>query len=206
LNDALRVAMSPTRTLFDVRAEWTPHAVSALRLRMPRAAPVEWEIHDIKLYSGDRQIVGSPQWQLFAWPNVWELPLAFDDNRATRWRTVEPIQAGMFVEAEFDRPLALSAAVVTSPFAFYPLAFEFYGREPDGWHLLTSRPMVMERPLGDVRMGATRAVRDAGYRYILAYNGGGGNGVLGAAMWGHEAEWNLEKQADLGPVSLFRIK
>jgi hypothetical protein len=112
----------------------------------------------------------------------------------------------MYVEADFDRAQALSGAVVTSPTAYYPLPFEFYGRERDGWHLLTSRPVVTQRPLGDVRMAATRAIRGAGFRYILAYNSDEGNGVLGAAMVGHEAEWGLEKTADLGPMVLFRIK
>lgn len=206
LLDTLRVAVAPNDPLFDVKADWTPHAMWGLRIRMPQASPVEWQIHEIKLFSGDYPVPGSPQWELQAWPNVWELPLAFDENRATRWRTWEPIRAGMYVEADFDRAQALSGAVVTSPTAYYPLPFEFYGRERDGWHLLTSRPVVTQRPLGDVRMAATRAIRGAGFRYILAYNSDEGNGVLGAAMVGHEAEWGLEKTADLGPMVLFRIK
>ena len=206
LHDTLRVAVDRNNTLFDVRAEWTPHPMSALRIRMPQASPVEWVIGEIQLFSGDYRIFGSPQWQLQAWPNVWELPLAFDENQATRWRTWDPIRAGMFVEVDFDRAQTLSGAVMTSPTAFYPLPFDFYGRERDGWHLLTGRPVVTERPLGNVRMSATRAVRDAGFRYILANNGNDGNGALGADMVGHEVEWGLEKTADLGPVVLFRIK
>jgi hypothetical protein len=206
LHDTLRVAVDRNNTLFDVRAEWTPHPMSALRIRMPQASPVEWVIGEIQLFSGDYRIFGSPQWQLQSWPNVWELPLAFDENQATRWRTWDPIRAGMFVEVDFDRAQTLSGAVMTSPTAFYPLPFDFYGRERDGWHLLTGRPVVTERPLGNVRMSATRAVRDAGFRYILANNGNDGNGALGADMVGHEVEWGLEKTADLGPVVLFRIK
>ena len=206
LHDTLRVAVDRNNTLFDVRAEWTPHPMSALRIRMPQASPVEWVIGEIQLFSGDYRIFGSPQWQLQSWPNVWELPLAFDENQATRWRTWDPIRAGMYVEVDFDRAQTLSGAVMTSPTAFYPLPFDFYGRERDGWHLLTGRPVVTERPLGNVRMSATRAVRDAGFRYILANNGNDGNGALGADMVGHEVEWGLEKTADLGPVVLFRIK
>jgi hypothetical protein len=103
LHDTLRVAVDRNNTLFDVRAEWTPHPMSALRIRMPQASPVEWVIGEIQLFSGDYRIFGSPQWQLQAWPNVWELPLAFDENQATRWRTWDPIRAGMFVEVDFDR-------------------------------------------------------------------------------------------------------
>jgi hypothetical protein len=203
LNDALRVAASPKDALCDFRADWTPRMLRGLRIRTPQASPVEWMIHDIKLFSGDDQILGGTDWQLHAWPNVWDLPLAFDENRATRWRTWEPIRAGMYVEVDFDRALTLSGALMASP---YPLPFEFYGRDPDGWRLLTSRPAYTHGLVGDVRVSATRAIREAGYRYILAHDGKEGNGLLGAAMVGHAAEWGLEKTADLGPVLLFRIK
>jgi hypothetical protein len=203
LNDALRVAAAPDNTLYDIRADWIPQPMSGLRIRMPQASPVEWQINDIKLFSGHDQILGNPQWELRAWPNVWDLPLAFDENRATRWRTWEPTRAGMYVEADFDRAQSLSGAVVTSRVAYYPLPFEFYGRESGGWHLLMSRPVVTQGTVGDVRMLATRAIRAAGFSYILAYNS---SGLIGAAMVGHPAEWGLEKTAEHGPEILFRVK
>jgi len=206
LQDTLRVALARNDTLIDVRGDWTPRPLSGLRIRMPQASKVEWLIHEITLFSGNYQISGSPRWQLQAWPNVWELPLAFDENQATRWRTWEPIRAGMYVEVDFDGAQSLSGAVMTSPTAFHPPPLDFYGRERDEWHLLTSRPVVKQRPLGNVRMSATRAIRGAGFRYILADNGKEGNGVLGADMLGHDVEWGLEKTAEVGPVVLFRIK
>ncbi|MGA3040428.1 MAG: glycosyltransferase family 39 protein [Bryobacteraceae bacterium] len=206
LLDTLRVAVKPNETLFDVSANWSAQPLSGLRIRVPQASPVEWQIHEIKLYSGDRQVRGGPQWELQAWPNVGELPLAFDGNEATRWRTWEPIRAGMYVEADFGGAQTLSGASMAVPGAAHALPFEFYGREADGWHLLTDRPVATERPLGDVRMAATRAIRRAGFSYILAYNSDEGNGLLGAAMVRHEAEWGLEKLAEIGPVLLFRIE
>jgi hypothetical protein len=206
LSDTLRVAVARNAPMFDVRAEWAPREMWGLRIRMPQASPVEWLIHEIELLAGDDEMLPRPQWQLRAKPNVWELPLAFDGSLATRWRTWEPIRAGMYVEADFDRAQTLSGAVLTSPNAFHPPPFEFYGRQRDGWHMLTTHPTVTGRPLGDVRMTAARAIRGAGFHYVLADNGNGGNGFLGAAMLGHEAEWGLEKAADYGPIVLFRIK
>lgn len=203
LADALRVALAPQATLFDVKADWPRRALSAVRIHIPQASPEEWLIHDIQLFSGGDRIPASPPWQLRGWPNEWELPLAFDQNRATRWRTWQPVRAGMYVEADFGRPLLLSGALMTSPSR---LPFEFYGRQGDGWHLLATQPVVTPKPLGDVRMAATWAVLSAGFRYILADDGGGGNGALGAAMAGHEAEWGLARVGKVGPVVLFRIK
>ena len=206
LLDTVRVAAARNTPIFDLRAQWAPREIWGLRVRVPQASPVEWQIHEITLFSGENPISGGPQWDLRAWPNVWELPLAFDGNLATRWRTWEPVRAGMYVEVDFDRALALSGAVMTSPTAVSALPFAFYGRERDGWHLLANRPVVTERPLGNVRMSATKAIRGAGFRYILAENGSEGNGALGTDMVGHELEWGLEKVAEFGPVVLFRIE
>jgi hypothetical protein len=206
LYDTLRTAAAPDDPSFDVRVDWAPQAMSGLRLRMPQASPAEWQITDIKLFSGDDRIRGSPEWQLRAWPNVGELPLAFDQNPATRWRTWEPIRAGMYVEVDFGRAQMLSGAVVTAPSAQSVLPVEFYGLARDGWRLLPSRPLVTQGRLGEARMAATTAVLGAGFRYILAYNSDEGNGVLGAAMLGHQAEWGVEKTAEVGPAVLFRIK
>ncbi len=206
LSETLRVALIKDYPLFAVRAEWPARALSGLRIRAPQASPVEWMIHEIKLFSGRDQVTASPQWELRAQPNVWELPLAFDENEATRWRTWGPIRAGMFVEVDFDKPQTLTGAAMISPTAFYPIPFAFEGREPDGWHLLTDRPTVTATPLGDVRKDAMRAVRRAGFRYILAYVGGEGNGNLGADMAEHEEEWGVKKSATIGPVVLLRIQ
>ncbi len=206
LLDTLRVAATPNDTLFNVNADWSPRPLWGLRIRAAQASAVEWQIHEIKLFSGGQLVPGSPQWELQAWPNVWELPLAFDQNPATRWRTWEPVRSGMYVEVDFGGALALSGASMLSPAAASVLPFEFYGRERDGWQLLTSRPVVTPEPLGDVRMAATRAIRRAGFGYILGIASGEGNGLLAAAMVGHEAEWGLEKKAELGPLVLFRIE
>jgi 4-amino-4-deoxy-L-arabinose transferase-like glycosyltransferase len=206
LQDALRVAGPQNAPLFDVRAAWPPRSLQALRIRMPQASPIEWLINEIQLFSGGTQTSYDPPWRMRAWPDAWELPLAFDGNMATRWRSGGPIQAGMYVEADFERARILDGAVMTSPSAIYPLPFEFYGREIDGWHLLTDHPVVTHRPPEDLRPAATRAIRQAGFRYILVDQGDQGNGLLGAAMAAHASAWGVEKAAELGPYVLLRIE
>jgi len=207
LNDALRVAMAPHDLIYNVTAHWTPRPLEGLRIRLPQAAPAEWLIHEIQLFSGDDQIFNRADWQLRAWPNVWDLPLAFDENQATRWRTWEPIRAGMYVEVDFAAPQMLSGAVMMTPDPMLHLPFDFYGREAGKWRWLAHNPIATPRSVGDVRMGATRAVRRAGYRYILTSSSKDeGNGQIGAAMAAHPADWGVEAVASLGPVVLFRIR
>ena len=204
--DSLRVvSIYRSEPFFEVRAGWTPQPIWGLRIRLARAHPAEWCIHDIMLFSGEYRIYNSPQWRLRAWPNVWEAPLAFDENEATRWRTWQPMRAGMYLQAEFDHAQVLSGAVMTSHTPIFHVPFEFYARGRDGWRLLTSRPAVTLRPLPDLRAAATKAIRDAGFRYILAATGNEGNAPLAAAMEGHAAEWGMEKAGYAGRVTLYRI-
>jgi hypothetical protein len=207
LTDALRlVSIYRNEPFFEVRAAWPPQPIWGLRIRLTEAYPAEWDVHDIMLFSGDYRIYNSPQWRLRAWPNVWEVPLAFDENEATRWQTWRPMRAGMYVQAEFDRVQILSGAVMTSRTPMFHVPFEFYGRGRDGWRLLTARPEVVLTPLPDLRPAATKAIRSAGFSYILAATGNEGNAPLAAAMEGHAAEWGMEKAGYAGRVRLYRIR
>ncbi len=206
LTDALRSAAAPNEPRYDVSAEWTPRALGALRIRTPHSSRLEWMIPEIKLFLGDDQVVGGSQWQLTGWPNEWDLPLAFDGNPATRWRSWEPIRRGMYVEVDFDRAQTLSSAVMTSQTAVYAVPFDFYGLEADGWHLLTSHPVKALNPLRDLRLAATSAVHRAGFAYILADDGNEGNASLGADLAARASDWGVEKVAAAGSVILFRIR
>jgi len=200
------VSIYRSEPFFEVRATWPPQPIWGLRIRLPRAHPAEWSIHDIMLFSGEYRIYNSPQWRLRAWPNVWEAPLAFDENEATRWRTWQPMRAGMYLQAEFDHAQMLSGAVMTSPTPIFHVPFEFYARGREGWRMLTDRPEVALRPLPDLRAAATKAIRDAGFSYILTATGNEGNAPLAAAMEGHAAEWGMEKAGYAGRVILYRIR
>jgi hypothetical protein len=189
-----------------VKAEWPLQPLWGLRVRALAGSPAEWCIHDLMLFSGAYCIYNSPQWRLRASTNIWQLPLAFDENQATRWRTWRPIRRGDYVEVTFDRAQLLSAAVMTSHTPQFPVPFEFYGRGGNGWYRLDRRPQIVKMPPPDLRMDASRALRAAGFRYLLTPHSGDGNAPLGAAIAAHVADWNLEVAAQAGRVTLFRIR
>ena len=206
LTDVLRVALTPRDALCDVKAAWNPAPLTGVRIRVSADSPLQWQIHDLQLFSGNQHASRNPPWQLHSSPNEWDLPLAFDPNRATRWSTWEPVRAGMYVEADFEQPQTISSAIMTEPCPQAGMPFEFYGAQNGAWHLLTRHITSTEGVAGDLRMDATQTILRAGYRYILAYNGEGARGVIGSVIAGHEAEWGVDRVAELGPVVLFRIK
>jgi 4-amino-4-deoxy-L-arabinose transferase-like glycosyltransferase len=206
--DTLRLAALYTGdSLFDWKASWPIQPLRAVRFRLPVSHPGEWDISEAQLYSGEDRVFSSPQWTLNAWPNPWEAPLAFDVNLATRWRTWEPMRAGMFLEADFDHPQRLTSAVLLSHTPVHGVPLEFHGQGTDGkWRLLSNAPEAIRRPPEDLRLEATRALRRAGFRYLLAPTGGGGNAPIGNNLAAHAPEWGLERAGEAGRYLLFRVK
>jgi hypothetical protein len=208
LLDTLRLASLYTTTpTFDWKASWPEQAMRTLRFRMPAAYDGEWDINEVRLFSGDDPVFNSPQWTLAGWPNRWEVPLAFDGNLATRWRTWEPVRAGMYLEIELGNPQRLTSAVLVTHTPVFRVALEVYGLDVKGrWHLLTSNPQAIPRAPQDLRLEAARALRASGFRYLLVPTGSGGNASIGNMLLGHEAEWGLERAGDAGRYYLFHVR
>jgi hypothetical protein len=208
LLDTLRLATVYSSTpTFDWKAVWGERAVRAVRFRMPTGYQGEWDINEVQLYSGNERVFNSPQWTLGGWPNRWELPLAFDGNMATRWRTWETVRAGMYLDVELGNPQRLTAAVLVTHTAAFRVPLEVYGLDMRGrWHLLSNTPQAIPRAPQDIRLEASRAIKRAGFRYLLVPTGGGGNAPIGNILVGHETEWGMERVGEAGRFYLFRVK
>jgi len=208
LLDALHVAAKfKEDPLYDWKATWDPASIRALRLRMGAGYSGEWDIDEIQLFSDGARIFNSPLWNLRAWPNVWEAPLAFDNRRSTCWRTWQDVRRGMFLEVDLDHVQNLSSAVMISHSSQYSIPLEFYGQGLDGkWELLSNRPEVRQRPPEDLRLEATAVIRHAGYQFLLAPLGSDGNGPLGQLLVKEAPQWGLEVAGDAGPNVLFKLR
>jgi hypothetical protein len=208
LLDTLRLAsLYSTTPTFDWKASWPEQAMRTLRFRMPAAYDGEWDINEVRLFSGDDPVFNSPQWSLAGWPNRWEAPLAFDGNLATRWRTWETVRAGMYLDIELGNPQRLTSAVLVTHTPVFRVPLEVYGQDVKGrWHLLTRNPQAIARAPQDLRLEAARALRASGFRYLLAPTGAGGNAAIGNVLVGHEGEWGLERVGDAGRFYLFHVR
>ena len=208
LLDTLRLAsLYSSSPAFDWKAVWPERVVRTLRFRMPAGYEGEWDISEVQLFSGEERLFNSPQWTIAGWPNRWEVPLAFDDNLATRWRTWETVRAGMYFDLELGNPQRLTAAILVTHTPAYRVPLEIYGLDMQGrWHLLSNTPEAIPRPPKDLRLEAGRAVRGAGFRYVLVPTGKGGNAPIGNIMVGNEGEWGMERAGDAGRFYLLRVK
>jgi len=207
LADSLRAAaFAREGGLFVWKAEWPPESVGTLRVSVPAASAAEFDIADLRLYSGTDPVFRDHEgWRIRAWPNQWEAPLALDGNLLTRWRSRQPVDAGMYLQILFDRPRTISAAVLFSH-ASRPGAIEFSGwsagTHPHRLGIAKGVPLPMEY----LRLEAGLALRGAGYRYLLAPTGGGGYAPIGNAITGQEAAWGFVPAGYAGRFRLFRVK
>jgi hypothetical protein len=208
LLDTLRLAsVYSGAQAFDWKATWAAQAVRVVRFRIPVTYEGEWDIGEIQLYSDDYRVFNSPQWSLNGWPNRWEGPLAFDSNLATRWRTWETVRAGMYFEVNLENPQRLTSAVLVSHTPVFGVPLEVFGQDVKGnWRLLSNSAQAIPRPPQDLRLEASRALRKAGFRYLLAPTGAGGNAPIGNLILGHEPEWGMERVGWAGDFHLFRVK
>jgi len=205
ISDALRLAtVYRNDATYAWRAAWPPTPLRALRFRLPTSHEGEWDICEIHLSTGSGRIVPNPRWALRAWPNEWETPLALDGNGGTRWRTWQPMRAGMFFEIDFEPiPQNLTEATVVSHTPVYNVPLEVYGQKPDeNWQLLSTKTPFVKLPDEDLRLEATSVLRHAGFHYVLIPNGD----TIGASIESDPLGWDMEKVAQDRYQTLFRIR
>ena len=91
--------------------------------------------------------------------------------------------------------------------AAFRVPLEVYGLDAQGrWHLLSNTPQAIPRAPQDIRLEASRAIKRAGFRYVLVPTGAGGNAPIGNILVGHETEWGMERVGEAGRFFLFRVK
>lgn len=191
LADALAQAANP-RLFYSHRASWPARTATGVRVSQPGLPGAAWSVSEVSVRP-------AAKWARYsARPRTWEAWLAFDGNAATRWSPWAPNLRDMRVEAGFAAPQTVEEVEVLSASASRVL-LEL--QDQDGrWSALPPPQIRVVHPEGLPR-AATRALRAAGYSYLLLP----ADSPPGRALPGHETEWGLEPAA-VGNARLFRIR
>jgi hypothetical protein len=92
-----------------------PIRTTKIRIVEQRSDKAEmWSADEVRIWNGQTQLTREPAWLLTAFPNHWDVGLAFDNNPVTRWRTWEPYRSGMYIEIDFPNPKELDAVEIES--------------------------------------------------------------------------------------------
>lgn len=166
-----------------------PAELTAVRVvQTNRGGPDHFSVGEMRLFSGERELARRPLWRLRAWPKPWDVQLAFDNSPATRWRSWETLEPGMFLEVEFPRPQLLDRVVLECSRDQYRTRLRLEGRLPSGqWRVLGDRPEVAELPppIG-LRRAAAFELKRRGVRYVLIWDEdfGAEDFRKNAVLWG----------------------
>lgn len=157
---------------------------------MPKAE-YQWSVHELRLYSRGAEVARDAQWRLSAFPNPWDVTMAFDNSEATRWRTWETTRPGDSLRVEFAQDEAVDEVrLETSPDnSFVKLRLEVMDSKVGG-NVWTPTDVAMEElPMtyeGSLKKAAAYEMHARGVDYLLMRDTDWGGPIFSAdpASWG----------------------
>ena len=99
----------PTERL---RFKILPETTRGVRVVQTASGKENWTVAEMRVYSQGRELPRAAGWRLSAWPNGWEVQLAFDNSYATRWSTWQAMSPGDRLQIDFARPETVDEVVL----------------------------------------------------------------------------------------------
>ncbi len=161
-----------------------------------------WTVSEMRLRFQGRELTRSPAWRLSAWPNGWEVQLAFDNNYATRWSTWEGIAPHARLQVEFPAAQRLDEVVLEGGPAWTARLQVEVLLDSGRWVPLTDTPELVKTdfPAG-IRRAATREMKALGLRFLLVNEGD----MVYADMKKYPTFWGITQLAEANGTHFYRI-
>ena len=148
-------------------------ARSAQRIRVLQTgvgAPLEeFKATELRYFSNGVELPRDPEWRLKAWPNPWDVQMAFDNSPATRWRSWEVAFPGMYIETNFGKYQLVDEVRLDTSFDYQNIRLEVDVMDRSGeWVKAASDPHddALPAPVA-IRRYASRELHERGIDYVL---------------------------------------
>ncbi len=163
-----------------------------------------WDVDELRFYDRGAEVPRKPGWHIRAWPNPWDVELAFDNSEATRWRTWETAAPGDFMEVDFGERTAVDEVEIeTSNQSTWPIRLEIEaGVKAGGWQPVTGQFKFQVHTFrGSIRRQATYEMHRRGVEYILMMDS-----TWGAADLRDDPEsWGLKAVGRARVATLYKV-
>jgi hypothetical protein len=185
----------PERTMRRVRV------VQTAKINNP---DVQWSVHEVRFFHHGMELPRRPQWRLRAWPNPWEVQLAFDNSLATRWRTWESVKPGDFLEVDFGAEQQVDEVRLDTSPDYYEIRLQVEALDSNGkWVRLAQDPKVAaaDHETYSLRRAATYEMKARGIHYL----------VIGEDSFGADdirddpGAWGLAEVASGYGIRIFKV-
>ncbi len=184
-----------------MRFKILPAATRGVRVVQTATGKEHWSVAEMRVYSQGRELPRAPDWRLSAWPNGWEVQLAFDNSYVTRWSTWQPMSPGDRLQIDFPRPEVVDeVALECAPSDAAHVQLELlnsHGR----WIPMTDTPerTAVDAPLG-LRRAATLELKARGIGFMLI-----DSDYFARDMKMYKAYWGITELALVNGTYFYRI-
>ncbi len=180
-------------------------ATAARGVRLVEAMPSkeQWGVHELRFFNAGAELPRRPEWRLQAWPNPWDVQLAFDNSQATRWRSWEPAKPGMYLEADFATPQTVDRVTVETCPDDHEIRTEVQVLDGQGnWQRVNARATEESAPIrGNIRKAAIYELHARNVNYLLMRDTDFGAGDIRD----DPESWGLEEVAVGNGARLYRV-
>ena len=155
-----------------LRFPFPRQALRAIRVGQTNSGSDLWNIHELRVFDGARELPRSPEWRLRARPTPWGIQDAFDNSLVTFWISGEPLHPGMYVETDFGGTEQADAVEIQTAPNQWQVRLRLEGQETSGqWKALAAAPQTSEevRPLG-LRPAVAAELKRRGIDYLLLFD------------------------------------
>ncbi len=168
-----------------------------------QAKDLPWGITEMRVLEGGRELPRAPEWRLKAHPNPWDVQMAFDNSLATRWRSWQRAEPGMFVEVDFGNVQAVDTVTIQTQ-EDYQTAVELEGMDTNGkWTTLSKNAQeTTSRPTVSLRRAATAELKLRGVRYVMVEK----DDLRSDDFRLHPGLWGIKLIGEAGPGRLYQIE
>lgn len=192
----------PTRLLV---FSFPEHAVRRIRLVLKTRGQgfEQWNVHELRFFYHGVELPRTSGWRLRAWPNPWDVQLAFDNSEATRWRSWETGAPGMYLDVDFGSQRQVDEVRMETSRDFqWTMRFALQAMRDGTWSSIADKYEERRmQPRGSLRRAATHELWVRGVKYILIQDGD-----MGADDFKDDPEsWGLEVCGQTSRATLYRI-
>jgi hypothetical protein len=148
----------------------------ARRVRVVQTAqapyPQQWSVHELRFYDHGLELTRKADWRLQAWPNPWEVRLAFDNSLVTRWRSGETAAPGMYLDVDFGQEESLDEVRLITSSDSEPDRLQLESINSTGaWDKIAADPRTMPEPVPPrIRQMVTQEMHTRGVHYLMLYD------------------------------------
>ncbi len=198
---------APPELLHGLECRWPPQFLREIRIAVEAPWTAPFSIAEARLLRGGRPAGIGRNWWLDAWPNGGDSPLAMDNNKASRWSTLDPAAGGEWWAVRFDRPVPADGALFHIVNAAPSLRLKVTVTDLAGQASQVCRDAPFRPgPVVFHRKAAMAFVRSRGVRWIAGSRRGDGHAALIRELEMAPAAFGVAIVERVDDLMLFRVE